>query len=1837
MEPIKKLIIYGEKEHTSNINEEVYNLQASNRDIAPKHEIDLEGKTIHLELSDGVTWMCDASTLHEVYPELDQKINKSAHRDGSAEAFVLPASIDAPPTERGIIGKIAVKVLKLVAKKAVSQGIGEIATRLEDAHLKNGIDEKDDVWAEADKLFKANKDNNIPTKTNLIKNGGGLFRVDEKFKFSIFDKTDKKSVNKPFFLFIHGTNSDTLGAFGDLQGTSAWTTLHQIYGNNILAFQHRTLTQSPLENVVKLADMLPDHARVHLLTHSRGGIVGDILNKYSTNGEGSKGFTQDHLALLEQENRQEDIDNIKALNRIFQEKTITVEKLIRVGCPAAGTKLASQRLDHILNVFFNLITLVGGAFADILKELLSAAIESKDDVNVLPGLEAQNPDSTFIKILNDPNPENAIEGQPLIVISGNGKFSVSLKGLVIILGKLFYWQRNDLVVNTDSMYLGAKRKDKIQYFFSQDGEVNHVNYFSHSKTREAIDLVLKTPANELIPGFAYIAQDEVPGTDRSMIEYGELYPTPWPPSGKRPIVVLLPGIMGSNLSQTGKEVWLHYGRILTGGLMNLDFSGVDKITAESIVKTSYYKLYKRLSGKYDVIVYPFDWRKPLNVCASEFELLVKALLKIEQPIKIIGHSMGGVLVRDFIVNHDDTWKRLRESKNFRLLFLGSPLGGSYRIPAVLFGEDAIIKKLSKLDLFHTKKTLLKMFSKFPGILSLLPFSTDGKDDFADMAVWEKMRTYFGDTSWPLPSLQDLEDFRKYRDNVLAKKDSIDYSKMVYIAGKDKITPCGYTLDEIKPKRKLGFLYTGEGDQSVTWKDGIPSQMEEANNVYYSNVTHGALANDPELFNAIDEILAFGRTKSLPTTRPAVRGEEKVFRTQPEVDFDLSEAGLEKTILGLGDDKSPQASQIPVTVTISNGDLRYASYPVLAGHFINDGVLFVEKAIDHNLKGSLSAKHRMGLYPGEIGTNAYFNKIKDNDFKGAIIIGLGEPDKLTSFQLAKSVEQGVLNYLLSIRGTAAASNNLGISAVIIASVYGGLSVEGSMKAILNGVNQANEKVKTIPGESYSTIQNIELVEVYANRALSCMYILNKIATKENSTFNIIIGNKRIKTLLGVRKRLPLDSTEDWWNRVAIKYKEGKTAEEPGSMVFGASTSDSREEENELHVSTPLIDLFISQVSKDNQWNSCTAKTLFELLIPNAFKETLKRQSNITWILDSKTASYPWELLQDNTTNAKPLCINGGMVRQLSTKDYRINIKRVAQKYALVVADPVLDGFVGQLPGAREEGALVKSTLGNYGYPVESIIGGDSGSIIKNLFCNDYSIIHLAGHGIFNPKFPQKSGMVIGNDIFLTVFEIKQMPVVPELVFINCCHLGYSDAGDEKLFQDRYKLAANIGTELISIGVKAVIAAGWVVDDVAAKHFAQVFYNSMFSGDSFGLAVQKARSYIYHNVPGNNTWGAYQCYGDPFFKLKFVAAEKSRWTPSYIVPQEAEIDLDNLLNELEVAIDENNNHLDSLNEIITAVDRDVFRTPQIKERIARIYQEMAMYGEAIASFKDLFEEEKAEFSFACMEKFCNIRAKQAIREAFQDHVLIPEERDKAYEKIEVVIEDLKVLLLAGKTTERLNLLGSAYKRLGMVSPNAKKRHEAYIRAMRFYELAQEHPRCDNQTYSFSNAVELACILKFNGIIKRNKYNFFGEDYDVLSNSAARKRLNDMKTELSKKMDDDNLEYWDMVASFNLDLCLLLVDEGKDIDEKWGEFSDSFKKIWRKAGSTGKKNAEMEHLHFLTYALNKTVSEKKADQNISFFGKRNTLEDLDESVDALRIAIGGVRKKIKLQKSKPASNKT
>src|SRR5262249_28630725 len=119
-------------------------------------------------------------------------------------------------------------------------------------------------------------------------------------------------------------------------------------------------------------------------------------------------------------------------------------------------------------------------------------------------------------------------------------------------------------------------------------------------------------------------------------------------------------------------------------------------------------------------------------------------------------------------------------------------------------------------------------------------------------------------------------------------------------------------------------------------------------------------------------------------------------------------------------------------------------------------------------------------------------------------------------------------------------------------------------------------------------------------------------------------------------------------------------------------------------------------------------------------------------------------------------------------------------------------------------------------------------------------------------------------------------IPDLVFINCCHLGKLDR-----LASEYpnRLAASVAEELIKMGIKTVIAAGWAVDDGAAVTFATTFYDQMLRGECFGQAVLTARRVTHENHPGTNTWGAYQCYGNPNFRLNLRSTPTGKTSGYY----------------------------------------------------------------------------------------------------------------------------------------------------------------------------------------------------------------------------------------------------------------------------------------------------------------------------------------------------------------------
>src|SRR5205085_4507709 len=125
-----------------------------------------------------------------------------------------------------------------------------------------------------------------------------------------------------------------------------------------------------------------------------------------------------------------------------------------------------------------------------------------------------------------------------------------------------------------------------------------------------------------------------------------------------------------------------------------------------------------------------------------------------------------------------------------------------------------------------------------------------------------------------------------------------------------------------------------------------------------------------------------------------------------------------------------------------------------------------------------------------------------------------------------------------------------------------------------------------------------------------------------------------------------------------------------------------------------------------------------------------------------------------------------------------------------------------------------------------------SVFKAIHLKPWRILHLAGHGTLESPAdgPPMAGLVLDGGQRFSPIEARNMRVIPELVFLNCCHLGStkSDA-DRNRHQERARefrqLSQNLATEFTRLGSRAVVAAGSAADDQAAKTFAIALYDAM----------------------------------------------------------------------------------------------------------------------------------------------------------------------------------------------------------------------------------------------------------------------------------------------------------------------------------------------------------------------------------------------------------------------------
>lgn len=1379
---------------------------------------------------------------------------------------------------------------------------------------------------------------------------------------------------RPVVLFLHGTASSTEGSFealrrGAAPGDALPTDFAELArGCDLLAWEHRSLTCSPLANALGLAEALaaalPAPRRLHLVSHSRGGMVGDLLCIGLQPAASQAVFRE----LLQDFYRDEDNHPDLPLVRPTQDGRpaalwpalqalahLQPGTFVRVACPARGTLLADRRTDLFLSLLLRSVGLAFGASGNPAYERLNGLVRSlvaaRADARAIPGLEAMVPGSPLTLALNaQASPPAYTEALPTLpgrlrVIAGDSA-AAGLSGVFTLAGDLFYGLHDhDFVVHTHSMFGGFVRQD-AKSLRLEDRSVQHLGYFKP-------DALARGPLFAALAGqddaFRSLADDEA--ATRGLLQalksdpLCRRRPDDWlqelaaPARAGQAIVVVLPGIMGSELSTAdGQSVWLSPGAMLSGRMRQLN-PGLDNgLRAPSLMPVAYERLLVAARRRYRLLPWPYDWRAPLTDTAQRLRADLERLLRDHPgvPVHLLAHSMGGLVARTALFGPDlgapadpgaveysaryPLWAQLKR-RGSRLLMLGTPNAGSYAPVQLLVQQHALSHLLASAARRVSPEDLARWGGQYAGLLQMLPRQADPVyGDLFEINTWAALRN--DDSLAQLPALATLRqaaDFRTWRD---AQFDLLKREPhALYVAGS------GDTPQALRKPRTAGtaagegsdgpasrgvrFALTAEGDGVVPWLSRLAPER-----TWYADCEHGDLADHAGAFGAYFDLLDSGRTKALPQTAPGVRSASRTAagagKATPAAaplvaQLPCLPVDLGAYVLGVHRSAPRPAAAQPIDVRIVHGGLDYARFPLIVGHYQNDGIFGGTLRVDEKLDQQLSRMVELKLFTGAERTSVYLRPRSDDGlqpaYPGAIVVGLGTVGELSPGSLSASVTRAVLRHAfdhlhrdpwVQAEGTV----QLRLSSLLIGTHVQAVTARDSLAAVLAGIWRANLHLLRGSAGRPMQVAELEIIEIQEQTALDAAYELHRLLQRDEWRERLVWPSGTLESRSGCIRGYRPSQGDGVWQRLVVRQQA------LGGLRYELIAERARVEATQVQADVASLGGFIQQMSDAGvqadqaEGGLALGQVLYQLLLPQGLKGRMLNLDNTVLVLDDAAAAYPWELMvppDDDSTlgdGPTPLALQAGMVRQRVAYDFRALPELARDHEVLVVGAPVTDGWrdeTGQplhfsrLRGALEEADGVCRWLAADHRPWRvSLLRAEAAPFQRvrmALLARPYRLLHLCGHGVVDfwvgdggdasqPQPLRKTGMLLNNQQVLTAADIEQMGTVPEFVFINCCYSGRD--GDERRLSPAQRayplLASSLALQFIKMGSRAVVAAGWQVDDADGLAFAEALYAALLDDNCrFGDAVLRARRAVQARGSGGNTWGAYQCYGDPAWRL------------------------------------------------------------------------------------------------------------------------------------------------------------------------------------------------------------------------------------------------------------------------------------------------------------------------------------------------------------------------------------
>jgi hypothetical protein len=470
----------------------------------------------------------------------------------------------------------------------------------------------------------------------------------------------------------------------------------------------------------------------------------------------------------------------------------------------------------------------------------------------------------------------------------------------------------------------------------------------------------------------------------------------------------------------------------------------------------------------------------------------------------------------------------------------------------------------------------------------------------------------------------------------------------------------------------------------------------------------------------------------------------------------------------------------------------------------------------------------------------------------------------------------------------------LATVLIGSGVGNLTIAAALEAWLRGVARAQG------GMGSARLGRITFVERDRDRAAEIDRAL--LALKDRLAKLIDI------TYLGVTQ-----STDSTITQRERKQRENQVParvtftrdDVAGVYRFGSITKSAALPERTIPLDRTLVDeanrlLALKETPVDQMtWG----RFLERLLIPAEFRTELQQADPLVMMLDSTTASIHWEMMANPGFDdlGKAFDQNAflgtarGLTRQLRTTfapppEPPPPIRRRLR--VLLVADPSADA---PLPGAQVEGTRLAELFAAYNAaeqsrdnPIEVVtlfgpVQATRTQVMHQLMTKQFDVVHFAGHCFYDIEHPDRSGWVFGETEVLTAHEMNRIDRVPPFVFSNACESGVTPDRATK------ELPQSFAEAFFGRGVTNFVCTAWPVSDHAATTFALTVYRSLLGMTNTNQlepetrpmwqAMQLARIALADpgaDSPGDPlTWGAYQHYGNPYYRL--ITREPEDKTP------------------------------------------------------------------------------------------------------------------------------------------------------------------------------------------------------------------------------------------------------------------------------------------------------------------------------------------------------------------------